>query len=86
MKKSTWKVFTLIMVVVAAFIAWQILFKDGGLVRVGYTAIQGFVNEQWQRLTGSSSKLMADWGGGSSDEVKVETDGNADTVGGETIQ
>lgn len=61
MNKTVKKVFVLIGVLVAIFIAWQLIFNDGGILKTAYTAISNGINGQWAKVAGSGQKLLPDW-------------------------
>jgi|GEM_PF-1689271 len=61
MNKTTLKVFGLIGILVAIFIAWQLIFNDGGILKTGYNALANGVNKQWEKVAGSGEKILAEW-------------------------
>lgn len=79
MKKSTWKVFSMVMLLVAVFVLWQLMFKDGGVIRGLYNGVVNFLNVQWKDLTGSQDNLLPPWGA-TQTSVTVDTKGNATTI------
>ena len=85
MKKSTWKVFSMVMLLVAVFVLWQLMFKDGGVIRGLYNGVVGFLNDQWKDLTGASDNLLPPWGTTQS-SVTVDTTGNASEVNDRATQ
>lgn len=70
MNKTVMKVFLLIGVLVAVFIAWQLVFNDGGILKVGYNGIANGINNQWEKVAGSGEVILPLW-----------SDGNADSNG-----
>ena len=70
MNKTVIKVFGLIGVLVAVFIAWQLIFNDGGILRTGYSAIANGINTQWHKVAGNDA-----------DDLIPAWDGNAATNG-----
>ena len=79
MRSTIWKVFTVIMVLVLAFLTFQILFKDGGIIRQGYNAVAKNVNNKYCEMTAGKkecdNKLMAEWKkGGAENLEKADAD------------
>ena len=62
MNKTVVKVFTLVGILVGIFIAWQLIFNDGGILRTGYNALVGGVNGQWQKVAGDGKTILVEWG------------------------
>lgn len=62
MNKTVMKVFMLIGVLVGIFIAWQLIFNDGGILKTMYNSIANGINGQWTKVAGSNSTLIAQWG------------------------
>lgn len=67
MNKTVIKVFTLIGILVGIFIAWQLIFNEGGILRTGYNALVDGVNGQWEKVAGNGCKLLAEWGDNAAD-------------------
>lgn len=61
MNKTVKKVFMLIGVLVAIFIAWQLIFNDGGILRTIYNSIANGINGQWAKVAGSGQSLLPAW-------------------------
>ncbi len=61
MNKTVKKVFMLIAVLVVIFIAWQLVFGDGGILKVGYNAIVNGINGQWAKVAGKGQSLLPTW-------------------------
>ena len=61
MNKTVLKVFTLIGILVGIFIAWQLIFNDGGILKTMYNGIANGINGQWYKVSGDSN-LIAKWG------------------------
>lgn len=61
MNKTVKKVFMLIGVLVAIFIAWQLIFNDGGILRTMYNSVANGINGQWHEVAGSNSSLLPEW-------------------------
>lgn len=62
MNKTVKKVFVLIGILVGIFIAWQLIFNDGGILKVGYNALANGINKQWAKVAGNGETIMALWG------------------------
>lgn len=61
MNKTVIKVFTIIGILVGIFIAWQLIFNDGGILRTGYNAMADGINGQWAKVAGSGQTILAKW-------------------------
>lgn len=61
MNKTVKKVFMLIGVLVAIFIAWQLIFNDGGILKTIYNSIANGINGQWAKIAGSGQSLLPAW-------------------------
>lgn len=61
MSKTVRKVFLIIGTLVFCFVIWQLVFKDGGLIRTGYNAMEGVVNKQWAKIAGDGSSILPSW-------------------------
>lgn len=70
MNKSVRKVFMLVGTLVAIFLAWQLIFNDGGILKTVYNGIADGINGQWEKVAGSGNDLVPNW-----------TDSNADANG-----
>lgn len=62
MNKTVKKVFVLIGILVGIFIAWQLIFNDGGILKTGYNALANGINSQWEKVAGSGETILALWG------------------------
>lgn len=60
MNKTVKKVFMLVGLLVVIFLAWQLIFNKGGIIRTGYNALADGVNKQWVKVAGSGS-LLPTW-------------------------
>ena len=56
------KVFMLVGLLVIIFIAWQLIFNDGGILRTGYNSIVLGINGQWEKVAGAGHTIVATWG------------------------
>lgn len=61
MNKTVKKVFMLIGLLVIIFIAWQLIFNDGGILRTMYNGIANGINGQWAKVAGSDQELLPVW-------------------------
>lgn len=67
MNKTVKKVFKLIGVLVAIFIAWQLIFNDGGILKTMYNGIANGINVQWHKVVGDKGDdLLPTWGSNAS--------------------
>lgn len=58
------KVFLIIGVLVLAFLIWQLVFNDGGVIQTAYNAVADTINGTWQQITGDTSgEILPEWGG-----------------------
>lgn len=61
MNKTVKKVFMLIGVLVAIFIAWQLIFNKGGILMTMYNSIANGINGQWGKVAGKGQKILPEW-------------------------
>lgn len=61
MNKTVKKVFMLIGVLVIIFIAWQLIFNKGGILKTMYNSIANGINGQWAKIAGSGQSLLPAW-------------------------
>lgn len=66
--KTLKTVFLIIATLVAIFLGWQLVFKDGGILKTGYNAIVNGINGQWAKVAGKGQKLIPTW-----DEAGADT-------------
>lgn len=79
MNKTVKKVFFLIALLVGIFLAWQLVFNKGGILRTGYNALVEGVNGQWHKVAGDNSSILAYWGDNAANNgegFNIETKGN----------
>ena len=55
------KVFMLIGLLVIIFIAWQLIFNDGGILKTVYNSVINGINKQWEKVAGSGETLLPKW-------------------------
>ena len=72
MNKTVKKVFMLLALLVGIFLAWQLIFNDGGILQSGYNAIASGINTQYARVAGQGKTLIPYWG--------QNNQGNAGTI------
>lgn len=61
MNKTVLKVFVIIGLLVGIFIAWQLIFNDGGILKTGYNSMANGINSQWEKVAGSGQTILATW-------------------------
>ena len=61
MNKTVKNVFVLIGILVGIFIAWQLIFNDGGILKTGYNSMANGINKQWEKVAGSGETILAVW-------------------------
>ena len=61
MNKTVKKVFMLIGLLVIIFLAWQLIFNDGGILKTIYNSITNGINVQWAKVAGSGQTLLPLW-------------------------
>lgn len=61
MNKTVKKVFMLIGLLVIIFIAWQLIFNKGGILKTMYNSIANGINGQWAKVAGSGQELLPEW-------------------------
>lgn len=61
MQKTIIKVFLIIGTLVAIFLAWQLIFNDGGIIKTMYNALVVGINGQWEKVAGSGQQLLPEW-------------------------
>ena len=58
MNKTVKKVFMLLALLVGIFLAWQLIFNNGGILQSGYNAIASGINDQYERVAGQGKSLI----------------------------
>lgn len=76
MNKTVKNVFMLIGLLVLIFIAWQLVFNDGGIVRTMYNAVAKGINGQWKKVSGNND-LLPIWKSG----TQATTNGQGFDIG-----
>ncbi len=61
MSKSVRTVFLIIGTLVACFIAWQLIFNDGGILKTAYNNIATGINGQWEKAAGAGQVILPEW-------------------------
>lgn len=55
------KVFLLIGLLVLIFIAWQLIFNNGGILKTMYNSAANGINKQWEKVAGSGETIVPLW-------------------------
>jgi hypothetical protein len=61
MNATVKKVFMLIGLLVIIFLAWQLIFNDGGILKTMYNSAANGVNGQWAKVAGSGQTILPQW-------------------------
>ena len=72
MNKTVKKVFMLLALLVGTFLAWQLIFNDGGILQSVYNSVASGINTQYARVAGQGKTLIPYWG--------QTNNGNAGTI------
>lgn len=72
MNKTVKKVFMLLALLVGIFLAWQLIFNDGGILQSVYNSVASGINTQYERVAGQGKTLIPYWG--------TNNQGNAGTI------
>lgn len=72
MNRTVKKVFLLIGTLVAIFIAWQLIFNDGGILRTAYNALANGINGQFAKVAGDNQKIVPVWKSGKQADTNGE--------------
>ena len=78
MNKTVKKVFMLLALLVGIFLAWQLIFNDGGILQSVYNGVASGINAQYKKVAGDKN-LLPLWGSGATDSAN--TIQNADENG-----
>lgn len=62
MNKTVKKVFMLLALLVGIFLAWQLIFNDGGILQSVYNSVASGINTQYARVAGQGKTLIPYWG------------------------
>ena len=76
MNKTVKKVFMLLALLVGIFLAWQLIFNNGGILQSVYNSVASGINTQYERVAGQGKTLIPYWG--------QNNQGNAGTIQGNT--
>lgn len=80
MSKTVRQVFLIIGTLVLIFLVWQLVFKEGGIVRTVYNGMVNGINGQWEKVAGDGQKILPSWGDTGADTgskekgFEIETD------------
>lgn len=80
MNKTVKKVFMLIALLVAIFLAWQIFFNKNGILRTAYNALANGINGQFAKVAGEGNKLLPLWDDSNADKNANGEGFNIDTT------
>ena len=72
MNKTVKKVFMLLALLVGIFLAWQLIFNDGGILQSVYNSVASGINRQYARVAGQGRTLVPYWG--------TDNQGNAGSI------
>ena len=61
MSKTVRQVFMIIGTLVFCFIAWQLIFNKGGILKTMYNSMANGINNQWAKVAGSGVELIPNW-------------------------
>lgn len=67
MSKTVKTVFLLIATLVVIFLIWQLFFNDNGILVTAYNTMAKGINDQYQKVAGTNSTLIPQWGSTSAD-------------------
>lgn len=62
MNKTVKKVFMLLALLVGIFLAWQLIFNDGGILQSVYNSVASGINTQYEKVAGKGKTLVPYWG------------------------
>ena len=72
MNKTVKKVFMLLALLVGIFLAWQLIFNNGGILQSVYNSVASGINKQYERVAGQGRTLIPYW--------KQNNNGNAGNI------
>lgn len=81
MNKTVKKVFMLLALLVGIFLAWQLIFNDGGILQSGYNAIASGINGQYAKVAGQGKTLIPYWGQTNNGDAGTISNGNTNGQG-----
>ena len=76
MNKTVKKVFMLLALLVGIFLAWQLIFNDGGILQTVYNSMVRGINTQYEKVAGKNQQLLPEWGNGNGGQQRG-TNGDA---------
>lgn len=62
MNKTVKKVFMLLALLVGIFLAWQLIFNDGGILQSVYNSMASGINGQYEKVAGQGKTIIPYWG------------------------
>lgn len=80
MNKTVKKVFMLLALLVGIFLAWQLIFNDGGILQSVYNGVASGINAQYKKVAGDKN-LVPLWGSNAKDSAENITNGNTNGQG-----
>lgn len=74
MNKTVGKVFGLVALLVAIFLAWQLTFNKGGILKTAYNSLAEGINGQWEKVAGQGQTILPMWTDNTADDNGVAFD------------
>lgn len=68
----------LLALLVGIFLAWQLVFNDGGILQTAYNSLANGINGQFEKVAGDGQQLLPLWG---SDGNNTSTNGQGFDIG-----
>lgn len=68
MNKTITKVFLVVGILVVIFLAWQLVFNDGGILKTAYNGLANGINGQWVKVAGSGQTILPLWDSATSED------------------
>ena len=81
MNKTVKKVFMLLALLVGIFLAWQLIFNDGGILQSVYNGVASGINKQYAKVAGDNKNLVPLWGSSPKDSAANITNGKTNGKG-----
>ena len=81
MNKTVKKVFMLLALLVGIFLAWQLIFNDGGILQSVYNSVASGINKQYAKVAGDNKNLVPLWGSNAKDSAENITNGDTNGQG-----
>lgn len=74
MNKTVSKVFMLVALLVGIFLAWQLIFNDGGILKTMYNSMANGINRQWEKVAGQGETILPGWSDSTANDNGVAFD------------